>query len=379
MKWMIVDDHVGIRSMIRQIVAAPADLVCECADGEDAVRWAGEFAPDWVTMDVRMSGMDGIAATRKILAAHPAARVVIVTAHDEPLLRRAAAEAGACGYFPKDDLGELKVLRRGAGRSAAADLGRFVLTRPARAPGPTDLELNQRASLSALGLLAGGIAHDFNNILTAIRQHVAVAQEDAKEPTVQAAFGQVELAAGRAAQLALQILKFVDGENAARQRIRLPTLVADVLALLKPTWPAGVEVVADLPPAGGWISASPIQIHQVLTNVFMNAAHAMESGAGRLEVRVVSLAVARAYAEPHRDLDRGDYVELSVTDTGHGMDEATQRRIFEPFFTTKRRGTGLGLAVVHQIIKEHGAWIRVTSEVGRGTSFRLFFQACPEA
>ena len=379
MKWMIVDDHVGIRSMIRQIVAAPADLVCECADGEDAVRWAGEFAPDWVTMDVRMSGMDGIAAARKILAAHPAARVVIVTAHDEPLLRRAAAEAGACGYFPKDDLGELKILRRGAGRSAAADLSRFALTRPARAPGPTDLELSQRASLSALGLLAGGIAHDCNNILTAIRQHVAVAQQDAKEPTVQAAFGQVELAAGRAAQLALRILKFIDGENAARQRIRLPTLVADVLGLLKPTWPAGVEVVADLPPAGGWISASPIQIHQVLTNVFMNAAHAMESGAGRLEVRVVSLAVARAYAEPHRDLDRGDYVELSVTDTGHRMDEATQRRIFEPFFTTTRRGTGLGLAVVHQIIKEHGAWIRVTSEVGRGTSFRLFFQACPEA
>jgi two-component system, cell cycle sensor histidine kinase and response regulator CckA len=125
--------------------------------------------------------------------------------------------------------------------------------------------------------------------------------------------------------------------------------------------------------------ASPVQLNQVLTNLLVNAAQAMRAGPGRLDVRVESLEVEQPYADPDLALARGRYVRLTVSDSGQGMDAATQRQIFDPFFTTKRNGTGLGLAVVQRIVKDHGACIRVSSEPGRGTSFRLYFIAPPEA
>jgi CheY-like chemotaxis protein len=112
MKLMIVDDHSGIRAMIRGIAAAPGDAVCECADGGEAVRRAGDFAPDCVTMDLRMPGMDGLAAARAIRALRPAVRIVVVTAYDQPELRREAGLAGACGYVPKDQLERLPAALR---------------------------------------------------------------------------------------------------------------------------------------------------------------------------------------------------------------------------------------------------------------------------
>ena len=240
-------------------------------------------------------------------------------------------------------------------------------------------ELYKNSKLSALGMLAGGIAHDFNNILTVTSVHLSMAQEDTNEPKVQAALSQIEEALGKAKQLAQQILKFSRHQHDSHQLVRLTPLITEVLQLLRPTWPTGVEIVTDLPSDGGWIMGSPIQLHQVLTNLFVNAAHAMESSPGRLEVRVSSLAVEQPYADPNPDLDRGHYIQLTVSDTGHGMDTATRQQIFEPFFTTKRQGTGLGLAVVNRIVKDHGACIRVSSELGRGTTFRLFFTAQPNA
>jgi signal transduction histidine kinase len=177
--------------------------------------------------------------------------------------------------------------------------------------------------------------------------------------------------------MAQQILTFSRHEDSAHQLIRLPELIGSALQFLRPSWPAGVHIVTDLPVDAGWIMANPDQIHQVLSNLFLNAAQAMRPGAGRLEVRVRSLVIERPFTEPHPDLGGGSYVWLTVSDTGHGMDAATQRQIFEPFFTTKSAGcgTGLGLAIVHRIIKDHGASIRVSSEPGHGTTFQLFFAA----
>ena len=241
-------------------------------------------------------------------------------------------------------------------------------------PGGED-ELHRNAQLNALGLLAGGIAHDFNNLLTVINVHLGVAQQDAREPGVQAALAQIEQAVGQAKHLARQILQFSRQQNPDHQLVRLPALVTAVLGLLRPTWPATLDVLTDLPPDAGWVMACPTQLHQVLTNLLVNAVHAMEYGPGRLEVRVDSLVVEQAYADPATDLARGRYVRLTVSDSGRGMDADTQRRIFEPFFTTKAQGTGLGLAIVHRILQEHGACIRVSSEPGRGTTFRIYFLA----
>ena len=110
MKLMITDDHAGIRDMIRQIAGSPGDVVRECASGYEAVQLAGEFGPDWVTMDLAMPGIGGLEATRAIVSARPSTLVVVVSVHDQPELRRAAAEAGAFAFVAKDNLSELQAL-----------------------------------------------------------------------------------------------------------------------------------------------------------------------------------------------------------------------------------------------------------------------------
>jgi PAS domain S-box-containing protein len=236
-------------------------------------------------------------------------------------------------------------------------------------------ELNRTSKLGALGLMAGEIAHDFNNLLTVINVHLSLAQMDTQDPRIEESLAQVEQAVGQAKQLARQILQFSRKQDTEHQLVRLPTLVTEVLQLLQPTWSPSIEIVTDLPADGGWIMGSPNQLHQVLTNLFVNAAQAMKGSPGRLEVRVEPLTIEQAYADPVHGLAAGRYLQLTVTDTGHGMDAATQKRVFEPFFTTKGHGSGLGLAVVQRVVKEHGASIRVSSEPGRGTTFRIFFTA----
>ncbi len=240
-------------------------------------------------------------------------------------------------------------------------------------------ELEKKAKLSALGMLAGGIAHDFNNMLTVIGLYLGMARADCQDPDVQPSLVQIAEAVTRAKGMAQQILTFSRHQDHAHRLVRLPDVIEEVLQFLRPSWPAGVHIVTDLPADAGWIMANPGQIHQVLSNLFLNATQAMEPSPGRLEVRVRSFETDRPFSEPHPHLGVGRYVWLTVSDTGHGMDAATQRQIFEPFFTTKRtgQGTGLGLAIVHRIIKDHGACIRVSSEPGRGTTFQLFFTAQP--
>ena len=240
-----------------------------------------------------------------------------------------------------------------------------------------DLEeqLGKSSKLSALGLLAGEIAHDFNNLLTVINVHIGMAKLDTDKPEVHESIRQVELALDQAKFLSRQILQFSREQSSDRQKVQLQTLATEVLQLLRPSWPDNLEIVTDLPLEGGWVTASRIQLHQVFSNLFDNAVHAMKSGRGRLEVRIDSVVVEKAYADPSMALACGRYVRLTVSDNGHGMDVLTQKRIFEPFFTTKGHGNGLGLAVVQRIIKEHGASIRMSSEPGQGTSFRVYFIA----
>jgi DNA-binding NarL/FixJ family response regulator len=122
MKLMIVDDHTGMRELIRQITSSPEDVICECVTGNEAVSRAADFAPDWVTMDLRMPGLSGLEATRGILSARPAATIVIVSAYDIPELRRAASEAGAAGFVRKDNLRELPAHLRRPVRGSLAPL-----------------------------------------------------------------------------------------------------------------------------------------------------------------------------------------------------------------------------------------------------------------
>jgi len=237
-------------------------------------------------------------------------------------------------------------------------------------------QLRQAQKLEALGQLAGGIAHDFNNILTPILAYTELALEDAERPgDVRAHLGHVCDAGLRARDLVRQILTFSRRQKQERRPARLQTVIQEAITLLRSTLPASIEIELKVDASTPVVLAEPSQIHQVIMNLATNAAHAMRQRPGRLTVALDEQLIEATAARTMPDLHPGRHVRLAISDTGHGMDAATLRRIFEPFFTTKGpgEGTGLGLAVVHGIVKDHEGAVTVESAPGEGTTFTLYF------
>ncbi len=243
-------------------------------------------------------------------------------------------------------------------------------------------ELRHTQKMEAIGTLAGGIAHDFNNILTAIMGYTELAQMKlGTESPVAEELDQVYIASKRARELVQQILTYSRKAPQVKQTIKLATIVKEAMKLLRSSIPATIEIQQEIS-SERLVYADPTQIHQVLMNLCTNSHHAMEENGGVLTVRVKDLDItANSTAETEKhELEPGLYTVLEVSDTGCGMDLATMKNIFDPYFTTKEhgKGSGMGLAVVHGIIQSHNAHITVSSKVGQGTTFRIFFHVAPE-
>ena len=235
-------------------------------------------------------------------------------------------------------------------------------------------QMREAAKLESIGRLAGGVAHDFNNILTGISGYaqLLLAQVDEDSPMCRD-LEQIHDLAGRAARLTRQLLAFSRRQPIEPVVFNINSLVRNTAHMLRRLIGEDVELKfvpgIDL----GNIRADPGQIEQVLMNLAVNARDAMPEG-GKLTIKTGSLTLGQQYAKQHVDVKPGEYVVLSVTDTGCGMDTATRQRIFEPFFTTKERGkgTGLGLATVYGIVKQHKGHISVHSEPGKGACFKVY-------
>jgi PAS domain S-box-containing protein len=239
-----------------------------------------------------------------------------------------------------------------------------------------EAQLRQSQKMEAIGTLAGGIAHDFNNILAAIIGYCELAMIDLPEsdPT-QTHLMQVMKGSNRAKELVRQILTFSRQEEHQRKPIQLQSVVDEALNLLRATLPSTIELRRAIDPQAPPILGDPTQIHQVMMNLGTNAWHAMHESGGTLEVNLTTFDVDADFVRTRPDLHEGRYLRLMISDTGCGMDRATLERVFEPFFTTKApgAGTGLGLAVVHGVVKRHEGAISVYSEPGEGTTFNLYF------
>jgi len=232
--------------------------------------------------------------------------------------------------------------------------------------------LRQAQKLEALGTLAGGIAHDFNNLLTAAINYAELARLDAdRADVVREHLDEVALAHRRARDLVNRILTFSRRQSQDRARTSLTLVVEEVMRLLRSSLSKAIRVDLFLDPSTAPILANATQMHQVVMNLCTNAAHAMGTRGGTLGVRVEALEERSSEDQPTRR------VRLVIEDTGAGMSQETLGRLYEPFFTTKQpgEGTGLGLSVVHGIVRDHGATISVQSELGRGTRFVLEFPA----
>jgi PAS domain S-box-containing protein len=234
-------------------------------------------------------------------------------------------------------------------------------------------QLTQAQKMESIGTLAGGIAHDFNNILSAIIGYTEIAIEDIAEPEVALNDLKDVLKAGnRARTLISQILTFSRKADISYSPLSLHSAVKESLQLLRSAIPATIEIRQDLEDIG-FVLSHPTHIQQIIMNLCTNAAHAMDKTGGTLHVTLTSAVLEGAVAQSLQ-VASGDYLKLSVSDTGHGIAPQIIERIYDPYFTTKEsgRGTGLGLAVVHGIVKSHKGAILCKSIPDAGTTFDVY-------
>jgi signal transduction histidine kinase len=244
----------------------------------------------------------------------------------------------------------------------------------------TEEILLRAQKMESIGTLAGGIAHDFNNILAAIIGYTELSLLYVEKESLFYDNLQEVLKSGlRAKDLVGQILAFSRQSTQELKPLRLKPVVDEALKMLRASLPSTVEIRQNIQ-ADSTVLADPTQIHQVLMNLCSNSAQAMERDGGVLSVEMTHAELDAEFTAQHPSVKPGDYLKLTVSDTGHGISSEIIDRIFDPFFTTKKKGkgTGMGLSVVHGILKNHGGTVTVYSKPGKGSTFNVFLPAIEE-
>lgn len=362
---LVEDSEDDSALLVRELKRGGYDVSYERVDTAAAMSSALENQKwDLVVSDHSMPHFSGSAALSLLRKTEHEVPFIFISGTMGEEAAVAALKDGAQDYLMKSNLKRLvpavqRELREAEERRENKRLERQVL---------------QLQKFEAIGRLAGGIAHDFNNAIGAILGWADLGSEEAQQGSrLQERFQKICSQAQRAAGLTTQLLAFARQQVLQRRKIDLNGLVEESTSLLRKVIGADIEVCV-IPAKDLRVAvADPVQIDQVVMNLCLNARDAMPKG-GRLVIETQNVEMDEEYCRTHPYVQPGSYVVLSVSDNGTGMDAATIEHIFEPFFTTKEtgKGTGLGLATVFGIVKQHGGFINVYSEPGKGTTFRVY-------
>jgi two-component system, cell cycle sensor histidine kinase and response regulator CckA len=319
---------------------------------------------DFIISDFSMPGFSGISALKMVREKDSNVPFIFVSGTIGEDVAVEAMRTGAQDYVLKGNLARLlPAIRR-----------ELMDAETRREHKRSEQKLRQLEKFEAIGKLAGGIAHDFNNVIGAIMGWAELGEEEVAEGTrAHKFFQQIREQSERAGRLTQQLLAYARRQVLTPRNINLNDIVGGAIALLQRLIGEQIEVKTVLATDLHITKADPAQVEQVLLNLCLNARDAMPSG-GTLLIETTNVELDQAYCLRNESLSPGSYVQLSVSDSGTGMDASTMEKIFEPFFTTKAKGkgTGLGLATAFGIIKQHLGHIDVYSEVGKGSVFRVY-------
>src|SRR5215207_5614550 len=339
------------------------------ASKEDFVNALEEQRFDVILSDYGLSGYDGLSALEAARKAQPEVPFILISGtlgEDEAV---ESLKTGATDYILKSRLSRLVP----AVRRALEDAEKRAQLKESEA------RFLRAQRLESIGALASGIAHDLNNILAPIMMSAPMLRWGLKPEEVEKTLVSIETSAQRGADLVKQLLLFGRGVEGNRTLLNLKHLLRDMVRMVRETFPKAIELKARFAPDLWSITADATQIHQVLLNLCVNARDAMPNG-GNLTLAAENIPLDQLSAAVTSEAKAGPHVVIRVSDTGEGIQPSIREKIFDPFFTTKQpgKGTGLGLSTVLGIVKSHGGFIDMVSEVGNGSTFCVYLPATPE-
>ncbi|HYF52290.1 MAG TPA: response regulator [Planctomycetota bacterium] len=369
---LVEDSPDDLALLVRELSRGYA-IEYETVQTREALAATLESGPwDVVFTDYNLPQLNGLQVIELLKAKRPDMPVVVVSGTIGEERAVELLKSGAVDYVMKDNLARLLSAVERALRERDEHRKRSETEAALR---KAEEQMRQLQKLEAIGNLAGGVAHDFNNLLMIILGYTDLLMGKVGDPSpLRSELEQIRKAGERGANLTRQLLAFSRRQVLQPRSLDLNALVSDTHKMIRRLIPKTIEVVLRLDPNLKRIKADPGQIEQVLMNLVINAKDAMRDGVGRITIETANTVLTSDFTATHISARPGPHSMLSVSDTGTGMDAKTQQRIFEPFFTTKElgRGTGLGLSTVYGIVKQNNGTIWVYSEVGLGSTFKIY-------
>lgn len=371
-KILIVDDDTVVAASVKAVLGRRAYDITVTNDALEAVEFLHQRRFDLAILDVMMPVMNGFQIMESVTDLDLDTIFIIMTGDITMDSAIKAIRKGASDYIRKPfDAEEMMIRVENAIRhKRSKDEKRLIQSEKNQ----LELQLRQSQKMEAIGTLAGGMAHDFNNTLGIIIGNTELAlRTTPKESQVRQFLNNIITASSRAEEMVSRLLSFSRVSDAVKKPVDLISSIEESLRLMRSSLPSNIEIKRDFAVLKVAVMGDQTQLNQVMVNLCTNASHAMNGVGGIIEVGIKLKDFDSDVCADLGDLPQGRYVEITVSDTGQGIPEEIIKRVFDPYFTTKEpgKGTGMGLAVVHGIIKNHGGSIRVQSSVGKGTVFTI--------